>query len=111
MDAEWCRGQPFGERIAHGTLVFAVAVGLTAGEINPLAMTYGYDALRFVKPVKIGDTIRSTVAIAALREHRRPTHGLVVERLEARNQCGAVVMACDHLLLVQRRVEAAVAAT
>jgi acyl dehydratase len=111
MDAEWCRGQPFGERIAHGTLVFTVAVGLAAGEINPLAMTYGYDALRFVKPVKIGDTIRSTVTIAGLREHRRPSHGIVVERLEARNQRGETVMACDHLLLVQRRVVAAVTAT
>jgi acyl dehydratase len=111
MDAEWCRGQPFGERIAHGTLVFAVAVGLAAGEINPLAMTYGYDGLRFVKPVRIGDTIRSTVTIAAVRDHRRPSHGIVVERLEARNQRDEVVLACDHLLLVQRRTEAAVAAT
>jgi acyl dehydratase len=27
MDAEWCKTQPFGQRIAHGTLVFSVAVG------------------------------------------------------------------------------------
>jgi acyl dehydratase len=51
MDAEWCRTQPFGQRIAHGTLIFSVGVGLTAGEINPQAMTYGYDRLRFIKPV------------------------------------------------------------
>ncbi|HEX2861950.1 MAG TPA: MaoC/PaaZ C-terminal domain-containing protein, partial [Lacunisphaera sp.] len=37
MDAEWCKTQPFGQRIAHGTLIFAVAVGQTAGEINPEA--------------------------------------------------------------------------
>jgi acyl dehydratase len=27
MDAEWCRAQTFGQRIAHGTL-FSVAVGM-----------------------------------------------------------------------------------
>ena len=32
MDAEWCKTQPFGQRIAHGTLIFSVAVGMTAGE-------------------------------------------------------------------------------
>ncbi len=35
MDAEWCKTQPFGERIAHGTLIFSVAIGMTATEINP----------------------------------------------------------------------------
>ena len=24
MDAEWCRTQPFGQRIAHGTLIFSI---------------------------------------------------------------------------------------
>ena len=30
MDAEWCKTQDFGQRIAHGTLIFSVAVGMTA---------------------------------------------------------------------------------
>ena len=51
MDKEWCATQPFKERIAHGTLIFSVAVGMTAAEINPAAMSYGYDRLRFIKPV------------------------------------------------------------
>lgn len=34
MDAEWCKTQDFGQRIAHGTLIFSVAIGMTAGEIN-----------------------------------------------------------------------------
>src|SRR2546423_3079568 len=43
MDAEWCKTQDFGQRIAHGTLIFSVAIGMTAGAINPRAMSYGYD--------------------------------------------------------------------
>jgi len=110
MDAEWCKTQEFGQRIAHGTLVFAVAVGMTAGAINPLAFSYGYDRLRFVRPVFLGDTIRVRVAITDTREHKRPDHGLVVERLEVTNQRGEVVLVCDHLLLVRRREPAMPAA-
>jgi acyl dehydratase len=107
MDKEWCAAQPFKERIAHGTLVFSVAVGLTAGEINPRAMTYGYDRLRFLKPIFIGDTIVSAVTVAEKRDHKRPTHGIVVEKLEVANQRGETVMVCEHLLLVERRGAAA----
>ena len=103
MDKEWCATQPFKERIAHGTLVFSVAVGLTAGKVNPLAMTYGYERLRFPKPVFIGDTITSKITVVAQRDHKRPTHGIVSEKLEVTNQRGETVLACEHLLLVQRR--------
>lgn len=104
MDAEWCKTQPFGQRIAHGTLVFSVAVGMSAGELNPEAMSYGYDRLRFVRPVFIGDTIRVRVTIKDKRDHpKRPEHGIVAELCEAFNQRGETVLACEHLLLVNRK--------
>lgn len=103
MDKEWCATQPFKERIAHGTLVFSVAVGLTAGKVNPLAMTYGYERLRFPKSVFIGDTITSKITVVEKRDHKRPTHGIVSEKLEVTNQRGETVLACEHLLLVKRR--------
>ena len=104
VDAEWCKGQEFGQRIAHGTLVFAVAVGLTAGDVNPEAFTYGYDRLRFVKPVFIGDTLHVEVTLKEKRESpKRPDWGIVVELLEAMNQRREVVVACEHLLMVKRR--------
>ena len=103
MDAEWCKTQEFGQRVAHGTLVFSVAVGMAAAEINPQAFSYGYDRLRFVRPVFIGDTIGVRVQIVDKREHKRPDQGLVVERCEVANQRSEVVLVCDHLLLARRR--------
>lgn len=102
MDREWCATQPFGQRIAHGTLIFSVAVGMTAAAINPHAMSYGYDKLRFIKPVFINDTITSKITISEKRDHKRPSHGVVVEHLEVTNQEGITVLVCDHLLLVER---------
>lgn len=103
MDAEWCATQPFKQRIAHGTLTFTIGVGQTAVGINPLAMTYGYEKLRFPKPVFICDTIRTKVTIAEKRDHKRPDYGIVVEKLEVINQRDECVMACEHLLLVKRK--------
>ena len=105
MDAEWCKAQPFGQRIAHGTLIFSVGMGMTAGDINPCAMSYGYDRLRFVRPVFLNDTIRARTSIKEKRDDpKRKTHGIVVEALEVINQRGEVVLVADHLLLVERRI-------
>lgn len=104
MDAEWCKTQEFGQRIAHGTLIFSVAVGMTAGAINPLAFSYGYDKLRFVKPVFIGDTISVRVTIGDKRDHKRADHGMVVERCEVFNQRQELVLICEHLLLAKRKI-------
>lgn len=105
MDKEWCATQPFKERIAHGTLIFSVAVGMTAGEINPRAMSYGYDKLRFIRPVHIGDTIRSHVTVSEKKDYKRPSHGIVLEKLEVFNQRQELVLVCEHVLLVERKNE------
>ncbi|MFB9274838.1 MaoC family dehydratase [Cohnella cellulosilytica] len=104
MDEEWCKTQSFGRRIAHGTLIFSMGVGLTAGEINPEAFSYGYEKLRFIKPVYIGDTIRAEVTVGDKKDHpRRPGFGIVSENLAVRNQRDEVVLACEHLLMVKKR--------
>lgn len=105
MDAEWCKTQDFKQRIAHGTLIFSVAVGQTAtGEINPEAFSYGYDRLRFIRPVFIGDTLVARCTIKDKRDDaKRPAHGVVVELVESINQKGETVLAAEHLLLVRRR--------
>jgi acyl dehydratase len=105
MDEEWCKGQPFKKRIAHGTLIFSIAVGMTAHEINEVAMTYGYERLRFTKPVFIGDTIKIQVTISSKRDHKKPRYGIVTELVEAFNQHGELVMLCEHLLLAERKTK------
>lgn len=105
MDAEFAKSLPGGQRIAHGTLIFSIAVGQLAGEIDEQAMSYGYDRVRFIRPVHIGDTITSRSEIVALREHaKRPDlFGIAEERVEVVNQRDEVVVAFAHLYLVNHR--------
>jgi acyl dehydratase len=106
MDEEWCKTQPFQKRIAHGTLIFTIGIGLTADFVNEVAMTYGYERLRFLKPVFIGDTIRTTVTIKDKKDHKRPGQGLVIELVEVTNQHNELVMVCEHILLVNKKESA-----
>ena len=104
LDAEFCKTLPFGQRIAHGTMVFTIGVGLTATIINPVAFSYGYDRIRFVKPVFIGDTLRSRVEIIAKElMEKRPGYGRVTERLSVTKHTGETALVADHIYMVECR--------
>lgn len=104
MDAEWCKTQEFGARVAHGTLILSVAVGMLAGEINEAAFSYGYDRVRFIAPVFIGDTITSTATITTKKDHaKKPLeYGVVEEQVTVANQRGETVIAFVHIYMVRK---------
>lgn len=104
MDAEFAKSLPGGQRMAHGTLILSMSVGMLAGEVNDDAMSYGYDRVRFIRPVYIGDTITSHSEIVDLRDHTKEPErfGIAEENVRVVNQDGAVVIAFVHLYLVNR---------
>jgi acyl dehydratase len=105
VDAEWAATQPIGQRIAHGTLILSIAVGMTAGDINPQAMSYGYDRIRFIRPVFIGDTITVTAEITEKSDHAKQSEkfGYVHELVTVANQRGETPLVLTHLYLVNKR--------
>jgi acyl dehydratase len=104
VDAEFARQTQFGQRIAHGTMTFSIGIGLTANQINPVAFTYGYDRLRFPKPVFIGDTLRTRITIKHKEDDpKRKRFGRVIEACEVLNQRDEVVLYCEHILMVEHR--------
>jgi acyl dehydratase len=78
---------------------------MTAGDINPQAMSYGYDRIRFIKPVFIGDTITVTAEIAEKSDHaKQPDRfGYVHELVTVSNQRGETPLVLTHLYLVNKR--------
>ena len=105
MDAEWSKNQVFGQRVDYGTLILSVAVGQLAREMNEVAFSYGYDKVRFISPVFIGDTITSKAEIVAKREHakRAADFGLVDEQVSVTNQRGETVIAFIHVYMVEKK--------
>ncbi|WP_084727934.1 aldehyde dehydrogenase family protein [Rhodococcoides yunnanense] len=92
----------FGGVIAHGVLTFGVVVGLTV-EYNRRAVAYGYDRIRFPRPVSAGTTIRARSEVVELSEHRRRDIGLVTKQYTGFDASGATVLACRHTIAVDRR--------
>jgi len=105
MDKVWAATQPFEKRIAHGTLVMSIAVGQTAGDINPQSMSYGYDRVRFIRPVFIDDTITVSAEVTDKRDHKkRPDEfGYVDELVTVINHHGETVLVLTHVYLVNKR--------
>jgi acyl dehydratase len=66
----------------------------------------GYDRIRFVAPVHIGDTITVIARIIARRDHpRRITQGFVDEQVTGTNQRGEPVLSLIHVYLAERKEE------
>ncbi|WP_436926152.1 MaoC family dehydratase [Halosimplex amylolyticum] len=91
----------FGERLAHGNLVFSIAEALIA-DMNPKAFSYGYDDLRFVRPVPIGTTLTVHREVVETEEYNEDL-GRVVYEYDVENQDGDTVLSCRHITLCEKR--------
>lgn len=102
LDAEAAKKSPYGRRVAHGTLTLSIAMGLKFDTDNSkgLRISYGYDRVRFRKPVFIGDTISVEVEVTKCEpDPQRDGVRRIVEATSVVNQHGEVVMSADHILV------------
>ena len=102
---EYGAATQFGQRIAHGALIFSMATGLSVrmGQTaDSIIAFYGLDRLRFVKPTFIGDTIRVRQRVEA-KSVRDEGSGLVTMLNEVVNQKDEVVVSYIAKVLLKRR--------
>jgi len=105
-DAEAMAESGFGQRIAHGALVFAAMTGLlwqSRGEEEREAVVafYGVDHLRFINPCLIGDTIHVEREVIEKEPSDHPeAAGTVRYDIEAINQDDEVVIAAEFISLL-----------
>ncbi|MCB1130907.1 MAG: MaoC family dehydratase [Verrucomicrobiae bacterium] len=91
----------FGKRLVAGAFVFSAGLGLVATNcVN--AFSYGYDKLRFIKPVFIGDTIY-TIKTDLEKSPKYPEMGLYRASYEIFKNDGELVLYCEHIQTVKYR--------
>jgi acyl dehydratase len=106
-DAERMADSTFGERIAHGALVFSITTGLlwqsrSEAEKEAIVAFYGVDQLRFVNPVFVGDTIHAEVEVAERERRDHPVAtGVVRFDVDVRNQDDETVLSASLLSLMK----------
>ena len=102
IDEEYMRRSAYGGRIAHGalmvgfmstcsTLMIARCVAKGIGE-TPVSL--GYDHVRFLKPVHIGDTVTVVYTITSVERERRRSRAAI----DVKNQREELVAVAEHIL-------------
>jgi 3-hydroxybutyryl-CoA dehydratase len=104
LDDEYARTTMFKGRIAHGMLS-AAFISKIFGTVMPgKGSVYISQTLRFMAPVRIGDTVLTTVEVTAIDP--------VKKRVSFKSRCkvgATVVIDGDALILVPSRAQAAAA--
>lgn len=99
VDEEWSKKTAYGRRVVHGAYLVGLAsaastlMGSTYEKGAYRGASYGYDKVRFVRPVFIGDTVTMTYTIKELSPSDLKTYAEVI----GTNQDGTVVFAAVHI--------------
>ena len=106
IDAEFAKTTPFGERVAHGILTLAVSNGQQnlGGwfEGTTLALL-GLDRLKFMTPVKFGDTVRTEMTVIEVRPSSKPDRGVIVFDVAVKNQRDEIVCSYQETVLMRTK--------
>lgn len=106
IDTQAASRSPYGGLIASGfqTLALTFRLFRDTGTLTGFSMgEAGADELRWLRPVRPGDTLRVKVAVAGLLPSRRPDRGMVRLAYTTFNQHGEAVMAVtvNHLIALR----------
>ncbi|MFC4564921.1 phenylacetic acid degradation bifunctional protein PaaZ [Nocardiopsis mangrovi] len=93
----------FGGIVAHGYLVVSLAAGLFVDPApGPVLANFGVDGLRFLTPVKAGDTIDVTLTVKQITPRISADYGEVRWDAVVANGAGEPVATYDVLTLVAK---------
>jgi 3-hydroxybutyryl-CoA dehydratase len=102
VNAQYMASSKYGKRIAHGALLIGFASTCsslmiekchgTAGDETPVSL--GYDKVRFLGPVYIGDTVTLTYTITEVDTVKRRSRS----KITAVNDKGELVGVAEHIL-------------
>jgi 3-hydroxybutyryl-CoA dehydratase len=101
VDEEFMRGTPYGRRIAHGALLVGYMSGSSTDIVSHCPelsgfqpVSLGYDRIRFLKAVFIGDTIEMRYVIVTCDQAKSRTMADVT----ITNQAGEVCCVATHVM-------------
>jgi acyl dehydratase len=105
-DAEYAKGTPFGQRVAHGLLGVSIVSGLAmrTGIMEGTVIAFReIKNWKFSLPVFIGDTIHVIMEVKEKKAMPRLGGGQILLSLDVRNQDDQTVMKGTWTVLVQNQ--------
>jgi acyl dehydratase len=105
-DAEFSKGNQFGQRVAHGLLGLSITSGLAwrTGILEGTVMAFReVNDWKFVKPIFIGDTIHAELHVTEARALPSFGGGSVVIQFDVKNQANDTVQRGSWKVLVMSK--------
>lgn len=102
-DAEYSKGTPVGQRVAHGLLGLAIGSGLAiqTGVLEGTVLLFReIKNWKFIKTIFIGDTIHVEMEVKSKKAISRIGGGSVEITLSIKNQEDEIVMKGDWVVLI-----------
>ncbi len=103
-DAEFAKTTPFGERIAHGMLISAIATGMAnwTGVFEGTTIALMEQLLRYKGAVRLGDTVHLELTVSEKKETSKLDRGIIKVDAAVVNQAGATVIDGQWTLMMKR---------
>jgi 3-hydroxybutyryl-CoA dehydratase len=104
VDAPRAAQSHFGGRVAHGSLLISIALGLGSMDVpQPNTVALVGSTWRFLKPVKPGMTVHAVWRLGRKRDVSNPHWGLAVWQVELDDENSERVLEGEVSILVNRR--------
>jgi len=97
LDEGYASRTRFGHRIAHGMLIASYISALLGSKFPGPGTIYMSQALKFLRPVYLGDEVTVTVTVSAYR----PERAILTLDAAVRNKWGDIVLAGEAVCLVE----------
>jgi len=98
LDAEYAKTTMFGERIAHGMHSASFFTTLIATRLPGIAGVYVSQEIKFIRPVRIGDTITAQAAVIEKNDAKRR----ITLKTTVTNQHGELIIDGKGVVAVMR---------
>jgi 3-hydroxybutyryl-CoA dehydratase len=111
-DAEYAKNTQFGQRVAHGALIFSYAVGqlYQLGVLEGTIIAFTNFEMKLRAPVYIGDTIKVTATVTKTRAMSAAGGGMVSFDIKIVNQKGEVTQKGEWTVMMKSRPNATLSA-
>jgi acyl dehydratase len=106
LDHEVAAASEFRQPLVNSVFTFGLMIGVSVEDttLGTLVANLGYDALKFPKPVFVGDTLHSESECIAVREsNSRPNAGIVTWAHRSFNQRDELVCECTRSALLLKK--------
>src|ERR1700744_1185367 len=105
FDAAYAAKSEFGRPVVNSCLTLSIVAGMSVSDISQKAIgNLGWNDIRVVAPVFIGDTSYAESEVPSKRESaKRPTQGIVTVKTTGKKADGTVFMTYERTVLVPKR--------